>query len=88
MTTFERVKDTIVEILGIDPEKVTLEATFRDDLKADSLDLVELIMGFEDAFRDEHGKEIEISDEDAKDIKTVGDTVAYLDKLLKEQGLA
>ncbi len=88
MTTFERVKSIIVEVLGVDPEKVTPEASFRDDLEADSLDLVELIMAFEDAFREDYGQEIEISDEDAKDIKTVGDAVAYLDKLLKERGLA
>lgn len=87
MTTFERVKGVVLEVMGVDPKKVTLEVAFRDDLKADSLDLVELIMAFEDAFRDGYGEGIEISDEDAKDIKTVGDTVAYIDKLLKEKDL-
>jgi acyl carrier protein len=70
---FERVKKIIVDILGVDESKVTLEASFREDLEADSLDLVELIMAFEDEFGGE------ISDEDAQKIQTVCDAVKYLE---------
>lgn len=69
---FEQVKEIIVDQLGVDPAKVTLDARFREDLEADSLDLVELIMKFEDVFGGE------ISDEDAQKIKTVGQAVEYL----------
>ena len=69
---FERVKAIIVEQLGVEPEQVTMEANFRQDLEADSLDLVELIMAFEDEFGGE------ISDEAAQNITTVGEAVAYL----------
>ncbi len=69
---FEKVKEIIVEQLGVDPEKVTPEATFKEDLEADSLDLVELIMAFEEEF------EGEISDEEAEKILTVGDAVEYI----------
>ena len=62
----------IVELLGVDPAKVTMEARFREELEADSLDLVELIMAFEDKFG------AEISDEDALKIMTVGDAVKYI----------
>ncbi len=72
--TFERVKKVIVDLLGVDPAKVTLEARFREDLEADSLDLVELIMAFEEEFGGT------ISDEEAQQIKTVGQAVEYLDK--------
>ena len=72
--TFEQVKSIIVELLAVDPSKVTKEARFREDLEADSLDLVELIMEFEDEFGGE------ISDEDAQKITTVGDAVAFLDE--------
>ncbi|HOT90019.1 MAG TPA: acyl carrier protein [Anaerolineae bacterium] len=71
---FDRVKKIIVEILATDPDKVTPEASFRDDLKADSLDLVELIMAFEDEFG---GR---ISDEDARSITTVQAAVDYVEK--------
>ena len=71
--TFEKVKEIIIDLLGADAEKVTLDARFREDLEADSLDLVELIMKFEDEF------EGEISDEDAQNIKTVADAVTFLD---------
>jgi len=71
-TTFERVRDIIVEQLGVDPAEVTLEANFREDLEADSLDLVELIMQFEEEFGGE------ISDEQAQEILTVGDAVRFL----------
>ena len=70
--TFERVKGIIVEQLGVDEGKVTMDASFRKDLEADSLDLVELIMAFEDQFGQE------ISDEEAQKIETVGDAVAFL----------
>jgi acyl carrier protein len=72
-TTFDKVKEIVVDLLGVDDEKVTMEARFREDLEADSLDLVELIMAFEDKFGGE------ISDEDAQKITTVGEAVTYLD---------
>jgi acyl carrier protein len=71
--TFEAVKEIIVDLLGVDPAKVTPEARFREDLEADSLDLVELIMAFEDKFGGE------ISDEDAQSITTVGEAVNYIE---------
>jgi acyl carrier protein len=78
-TTFERIKAIIVELLGVDPAKVTLEARFREDLEADSLDLVELIMEFEDKFGSE------ISDEDAQKITTVGQAVEYVETRMTKQ---
>ncbi len=75
--TFEQIKDIIVELLDVDESKVTPEARFREDLEADSLDLVELIMAFEDKFGGE------ISDEDAQKITTVGEAVAYVDQYMK-----
>lgn len=71
---FSRVKTIVVDRLGVDESKVTLEATFKDDLGADSLDVVELIMELEDEF------DLEISDEDAEKIGTVGDVVTYIEK--------
>jgi len=71
--TIDTVKDIIVELLGVDGAKVSSEARFREDLEADSLDLVELIMAFEEKFGGE------ISDEDAQKITTVGDVVSYID---------
>jgi len=71
--TFEQVKTTIVDLLGVDAAKVTREARFREDLEADSLDIVELIMALEDKMS------IEISDEDAQQITTVGQAVDYID---------
>jgi acyl carrier protein len=71
--TFEEVKDIIVDLLNVDPDKVKPEAKFREDLEADSLDLVELIMAFEDKFGGE------ISDDDAQKISTVGEAVSYID---------
>ncbi len=70
--TFEEIKTIIVDLLGVDEEKVTLDARFREELEADSLDLVELIMAFEDKFGGE------ISDEDAQSITTVGEAVKYV----------
>jgi acyl carrier protein len=72
--TFEQVKEIIVDLLNVDENKVTLEARFREDLEADSLDLVELIMAFEDKFGGE------ISDEDAQNITTVGEVVKYINE--------
>jgi len=71
--TNERVKKIIVELLGVDEAKIKPEARFREDLEADSLDLVELIMAFEDEFGGE------ISDEEAQKITTVGEAITYLD---------
>lgn len=72
--TFETVKKIIVERFGVDEERVTKEMTFKEDLGADSLDIVELVMEMEDVFG------TEISDEDAENINTVGDAVTYIDK--------
>jgi len=71
--TYEQVKTIIVDLLGVDESKVTMDARFREELEADSLDLVELIMAFEDKFGGE------ISDEDAQKITTVGEAVTYLE---------
>jgi acyl carrier protein len=69
---YGKVSDIIVEQLGADESDITMEANFRDDLEADSLDLVELIMAFEEEFGGE------ISDEEAQEITTVGQAVEYL----------
>jgi acyl carrier protein len=71
--TFSDIKKIIVDLLGVDESKVTMEARFREELEADSLDLVELIMAFEDKFG------TEISDEAAQKITTVGEAVNYID---------
>ncbi|MCU0497240.1 MAG: acyl carrier protein [Anaerolineae bacterium] len=68
----ERVKKIVVDVLGVESDKVTLDAHFRDDLEADSLDLVELIMEFEKGFGGE------ITDEDAQKIETVGQAIDYI----------
>jgi acyl carrier protein len=68
----ERITNIVVDLLGVDASDVTVEAHFRDDLEADSLDLVELIMAFEEEFGGE------ISDEDAQKINTVGDAISYI----------
>ncbi|MEW5828077.1 MAG: acyl carrier protein [Chloroflexota bacterium] len=72
--TFNEIKAIIVELLGVEEGKITMEARFREELDADSLDLVELIMAFEDKFG------AEISDEDAQKITTVGEAVKYIDE--------
>ena len=69
---FDRVKKIVVERLGVNEAEVTLEASFKETLGADSLDVVELVMELEDEF------EIEISDEDAEKIATVGDIINYI----------
>ncbi len=76
-TTEERVREIIVDLLGVDPSKVKAEARFREDLEADSLDLVELIMKIEEEFGGE------ISDEEAQKITTVGEVVTYIDTRMK-----
>ena len=70
--SFDKVKAIIVEQLGAEEEKVTMEASFIDDLDADSLDIVELIMALEEEF------DMEIPDEDAEKISTVGDVINYI----------
>jgi acyl carrier protein len=75
--TFEEIKTIIVDLLGVDEAKVKPEARFREELEADSLDLVELIMAFEEKFGGE------ISDEDAQKITTVGEAVVYVETHLK-----
>ena len=79
MSVQDRVKSIIVEQLGVDAEEVTADASFVEDLGADSLDTVELIMAFEEEFG------IEISDEEAEKIKRVKDAVEYIDKNAKAQ---
>jgi len=76
-TVFERVKTIIAEQLGVDEGEITPQTSFVDDLNADSLDLVELIMSLEEEFSKE-GKSIEVSDEDAEKILTVQDAVNYI----------
>lgn len=74
---FDKVKEIVVEQLGVDEDAVTMSASFVDDLGADSLDIVELIMAFEEAF------DIEIPDADAEKISKVGDAVEYIKSVSK-----
>ncbi|MFQ6100687.1 MAG: acyl carrier protein [Anaerolineae bacterium] len=71
---FKRIQKIIVDLLGVEPDQVTPEARFREDLEADSLDLVELIMAFEEEFGGT------ISDEEAQQIRTVGQAVEYVEQ--------
>jgi acyl carrier protein len=73
-STEERVKNIVVDLLGVESDRVVPTARFREDLEADSLDLVELIMAFEEEFGGE------ITDEDAQTITTVGEAVSYIDQ--------
>ncbi len=73
----EKVKDIIVEQLGVNPEQVTTNASFLEDLGADSLDIVELVMAFEEEFS------VEVPDEDAEKLHTVGDVVKYIEEKAK-----
>ena len=75
MTTFDKVKAIVVEQLGVDEAEVKIDSTFIDDLGADSLDIVELLMAFEEEFN------VEIPDDVAEKIKTVKDTVEYIDSI-------
>lgn len=77
-STEERVRGIVVELLGVDPDRVASASRFREDLEADSLDLVELIMKFEEEFGGE------ISDEDAQKITTVGEAVTYIDERMSK----
>lgn len=76
-TVLERVSKVIVDRLGVDESEVKLEASFRNDLGADSLDVVELVMELEDEF------DMEISDEDAEKISSVGDAIAYIESKIE-----
>lgn len=78
MSTAERVREIIVEQLGVDAAAVTADASFTDDLGADSLDTVELVMAFEEEFG------IEIPDDEAENIRTVNDAVKYLEEHASE----
>ncbi len=76
-TVNERVKSIVVDKLGVDEAEVEESSSFVDDLNADSLDLVELIMAFEEEFSTDDNQ-VEISDDDASNIRTVGDAINYL----------
>jgi len=79
-TIEEKVKDIIVEQLGVNPEQVTPQASFIEDLGADSLDIVELVMAFEEEFS------VEVPDEDAEKLQTVGDVISYIKERAKTVG--
>ncbi|OWZ84193.1 acyl carrier protein [Natranaerobius trueperi] len=74
MANFDKVKEIVVDQLGVDEDQVTMEADFTEDLEADSLDIVELIMALEEEF------DMEISDEEAEKMGTVSDVVNYIEK--------
>ena len=78
MSLEERVKNLVISQLGVDAEKVTTDSSFIDDLGADSLDTVELVMAFEEEF------DMEISDEDAQKLGTVSDVIGYLKEKVSE----
>ena len=78
MSLEERVKNLVITQLGVDAGKVTTDSSFIDDLGADSLDTVELVMAFEEEF------DIEIPDEDAQKMRTVSDAIEYLKKIVSE----
>ena len=82
-TVYDRVKTIVVDKLGVEEDEVTETASFVENLNADSLDLVELIMAFEEEFSTD-GESLEISDEDAASIATVSDAVTYL----KDHGIS
>ncbi|MDD4933307.1 MAG: acyl carrier protein [Methylacidiphilaceae bacterium] len=75
----ERVKEMIVEQLGVNPEQVTAKAKFIEDLGADSLDTVELVMAFEEEFN------VEVPDEEAEKLQTVGDVIRYIEEHVEEE---
>lgn len=75
----QKVREIIVEQLGVDPEQVTREASFVEDLGADSLDTVELVMALEEEF------DLEIQDEEAEKLATVGDAIEYIEGRLEQQ---
>lgn len=73
---FERIRDIVAEKVGVEPEEITMETSFADDLEADSITLFELVMALEDEF------DIEIDDESIEQITTVGDIVNYLEEMV------
>lgn len=73
---YEKIKNIIVEQFNIDEDSISMETSFRDDLNADSIDLVELIMTLEDEF------DLEVEDDEVEDINTVGDAVNYIENIL------
>lgn len=77
-STLDRVKKVVIDKLNANQDQITDTASFQDDLGADSLDIVDLVMGFEDEF------DIEIPDEDAEKIQTVGQAVTYIDGKISE----
>ncbi|TET69992.1 MAG: acyl carrier protein [Candidatus Zixiibacteriota bacterium] len=79
MSVEERVKNIVVEQLGVEPEQVTTEASFVDDLGADSLDTVELVMALEEEFG------TEIPDEEAEKIRTVGEAINYINSTVEQK---
>ena len=79
MSVLERLKKIVIEQLGVDEGQVTADASITDDLGADSLDRVELVMAIEQEFN------IEISDEDAEKIETINDAVSYVQKRIEEE---
>ena len=74
---FERIKELVAEKVGVDPEDISMETSFADDLEADSITLFELVMAIEDEF------DIEVDDESIEKIETVGDIVKYLEDINK-----
>ncbi|HNZ82420.1 MAG TPA: acyl carrier protein [Sedimentibacter sp.] len=72
---FERIRELVAEKVGVDPEDITMETSFADDLEADSITLFELVMAIEDEF------DIEVDDESIEKIETVGDIVKYLEEI-------
>ena len=80
MSTFERVKNVVAEQLDVNDKEITLHSTLQEDLGADSIDLIELVMSIEEEFG------IQIPDEDARSVKTVKDVVDYIDGKLKGDG--
>jgi acyl carrier protein len=72
---FERIRDLVAEKVGVDPEEISMETSFADDLEADSITLFELVMAIEDEF------DIEVDDESIEKIVTVGDIVNYLEEM-------
>lgn len=75
---FDKIKDIIVEQLDVEEDAVTMEASITDDLSADSLDVVDLVMSIEESF------DVEIPDEEVENIKTVGDIVKYIENKVEE----
>jgi acyl carrier protein len=75
---FEKIRKMISDQFGIDEDDIDMDTSFKDDLNADSLDLVELVMAIEDEF------DLQVADEDVENIKTVGDAVNYINEILNE----